>query len=149
MITLTDLCRELKNWFEMSRYSGLFRITDGVIDLSDMVTDGSLQDGQYFRIVGSVFNDGVHEYPASDLDDETFTGAVYAMAVPKEVLTLLNDINGWMEQYGAELSKPYQSESFGGYSYSLKAGLSDASASGADAWRSVFASRLNKWRKIR
>jgi hypothetical protein len=149
MITLTDLCRELKNWFEMSRYSGLFRITDGVIDLSDLVTDGSLQDGQYFRIVGSVFNDGVYQYPASDLDDETFSGAVYAMAVPKEVLTLLNDINAWLEQYSAELQKPYASESFGGYSYSLKGGLTDAASSGVDAYKAVFASRLNKWRKIR
>lgn len=148
-MTLTELCRELKNHFEVSRYSGLFVIRDGQINLTDMIVDGALQNGQYFRIVGSVFNDGVYQYPASDLDDETFTGAVYAMAVPKEVLTLLNDINAWLDQYSAELQKPYASESFGGYSYSLKAGLTDAASSGVDAYKAVFASRLNKWRKIR
>ena len=147
-MTLSELCKELKNWFETARYGGRFTITDGAIDLSEMVADGSLQNGQYFRIVGSVFNDGVYQYPASDLDDETFSGAVYAMAVPKEVITLLNDINAWMDTHGAEALKPFQSESFGGYSYSLKGGLSDAGTS-AEPWKVMFSSRLSKWRKIR
>lgn len=148
-MTLTELCKDLRNWFETSRYGGTFVITDGVINLSNMVTDGSLQDGQYFRIVGSVYNDGVYQYPASGLDDETFRGAVYAMAVPKEVITLLNDINAWLEAYGSELSKPFQSESFGGYSYSIKSGLTDASGGITEPWKAQFSSRLAKWRKIR
>ena len=127
MITLTELCREVKNWFEVSRYHGTFTISGGQINLSEMVSDGSLKDGQYFRIMGSVFNDGVHQYPASELDDEVFTGAIVAMAAPKEFLVLMDDINAWLDTYGSDTQKPYQSESFGGYSYSLKGGLSDAS----------------------
>lgn len=149
MMTLAELCKELKNWFTTSMYHGTFTITNGVINLSDMVADGSLQDGQYFRIVGSVFNDGVYQYPATDLDDEVFTGAIWAMAVPKDVITLLNDINAWLDTYSSELQKPYQSESFGGYSYSLKGSLSGGSGAAVEPWKAQFASRLNRWRKIR
>lgn len=148
-MTLTELCRELKNWFETARYSGTFTISGGEINLSEMVSDGSLQDGQFFRIVGSVFNDGVYQHPASGLTDEVFDGAVYAMAVPKEVQDKVDEITAWMDAYGSDLQKPYQSESFGGYSYSLKGGLSDASGGGSEPWKAMFGSWLNKWRKIR
>lgn len=148
-MTLSELCKELKNWFCTSQYHRIFTITDGAINVSDMVDDGSLQVGQYFRIVGSVFNDGVYQYPESELNDETFSGAVWAMAVPSEVIQLLDDINAWLDTYGAELQKPYQSESFGGYSYSLKGGLTDANSGGSEPWKAQFSSRLNRWRKIR
>lgn len=59
-MTLTDLCKELNNWFVTSIHHDNFTIKNGEINLADMVVDGSLQNGQYFRIVGSVFNDGVH-----------------------------------------------------------------------------------------
>lgn len=149
MITLSDLCREVNNWFVVSQYRGQFTISGGIIDLSDMITDGSIQDGQYFLIQGSVFNDGVHQHPASDLDDERFNGTVSAMAVPKEFLALFTDINTWLEKYSSDLQKPYQSESFGGYSYSLKGGLSDASGGGSEPYKAMFSSRLAKWRKLR
>lgn len=149
MITLTDLCKELKNWFATSIYHGTFTIKDGAINLADMVSDGSLQSGQYFRIVGSVFNDGVHQHPATELNDETFNGAVWAMAVPREVIMKLDEINAWVEKYGADLQKPYQSESFGGYSYSLKGSLSGGSGAVLEPWKAQFGSWLNKWRKIR
>lgn len=45
-----------------------------------------LQEGQYFRVVGSVFNDGLYQYPTKDMIDEIFDGAVWALAVPKAVL---------------------------------------------------------------
>ena len=48
---LTELCQELRNWFERKKFFGTFTIESGQIDLPD----GSLQSGQYFRIVGSVF----------------------------------------------------------------------------------------------
>ena len=51
---LTELCQELKNWFEREIHVGTFTIEGG------QLTDCSfLQDGQYYRIIGSVFNDGV------------------------------------------------------------------------------------------
>ena len=98
MITLTALCREVNNWFERARFSGLFHISNGEIDLSQIESEGGIKDGQYFRIIGSVFNDGVHRYGAEDdiLEDETFTGIVAPMAVPKDFMALFNEISAWL-----------------------------------------------------
>lgn len=150
MITLTSLCREVNNWFERSRYTGLFRIKDGVIDLNELVMDNSLQDGQYFRIMGSVFNDGVHQYPTSDLTDETFTGTVLPMAVPADFIGLLSEINAWIDKYGSSdaVNSPFASESFGGYSYS-KAGSGTGDSNDPASWTGHFKGKLNKWRKLR
>lgn len=142
---LTEICQELRNWFDrdMPKWFGEFRITGGTIDLA-------LQSGQYFRIVGSVFNDGVHQYPATDLMDETFQGAVWAMAVPPAVIALADEIDAWQTQYADVLKSPYTSESFGGYSYTRASGSSGGGGSSdMPTWQSTFASKLNRWRKIR
>ena len=139
---LTELCQELHNWFNDEVYAGDFSIENGGISLP------FLQDGQYFRIVGSVFNDGVHCYEASSLNlqDEVFTGAIWPMKVPPAVIALSEQISDWVEKNGSAVLSPYQSETWGGYSYTLKSGLSDG-ASGT-GWQSVFAKQLNRWRKM-
>lgn len=141
---LTELCQELHNYFDRERRSGSFIISGG-----NIVAD-FLKEGQYFRIMGSVFSDGVHQYPASGLPDEEFTGAVWALAIPEAVVRLAADINAWRQKYEAVDSaamSPFTSESFDGYSYS-KGGSGGASGSGANGWQGAFASRLNAWRKI-
>lgn len=146
---LTELCNELNNWFDVNKIFGKFEIQNG--ELKNI--DGILQDGQYFRIVGSIFNDGVYEYPATDLVDEIYDGAVWAMAVPPSVVALAEKISDWQSKYGGTDSvnmSPYQSESFGGYSYTKKSG--SASSGGIDisgTWQGAFANELNKWRKIK
>jgi hypothetical protein len=147
---LTELCQELKNWFDRARYFGLFVIENGQI-LSRNDGDMGLKQGQYFRIIGSLFNEGVHQYPPSDLVDESFDGAVWALAIPKEVVDLSNNIDAWNQKYGGIDSvamSPYNSESFGGYSYSKSGGGSSDGSSKAGTWRGAFASELNRWRKI-
>lgn len=86
---LTELCAELRNYFEVpnGRHFGKFEISGGSIAPLDF-----LQEGQYFRIVGSVFNDGVYQYPATSLTDEVFDGAVWAMAVPPTLIALSAEI---------------------------------------------------------
>lgn len=140
---LTELCQELKNWFEREKYFGTFTIESGEIAMPV----GSLRDGQFFRIIGSVFNDGVHQYPATDLHDEVFEGAIWAMAVPPAVIDLSEEIAAWIEKYDNVVSSPYASESFGGYSYS-KASSGQGSAASGPTWQSVYASKLNRYRKI-
>ena len=135
---LTNLCAELRNYFETKKRFGTFTISGGSISPSDF-----LQDGQYYRIVGSVFNDGVHRHPAHDLTDETFDGAVWAMAVPPAVVELLQKIQEF-EAATANAPTAYTSESFGGYSYT-KATDENGLPVG---WRSVFKSELNRWRKL-
>lgn len=146
---LTELCKELNNWFDVNRLFGEFKIVDG--KLVDM--DDKLQNGQYFRIIGSIFNDGVYQYPVDDLHDEEYEGAIWAMAVPPSVIALLDKISAWQQKYGGVDSvnmSPYQSESFGGYSYTKKSGgSSNGSGDSSGTWQSAFASELNKWRKIR
>lgn len=76
---LEEVLRHLNNWFLVPDgiHSGEFIVQDGRLTLP------FLQDGQYFRVVGSVFNDGLHQYPANDMTGETFTGAVWVLAVQK------------------------------------------------------------------
>ena len=141
-MNLTELCAHLRNWFVRSdgdRHVGTFEITGGFVDLP------WLADGQYFRVIGSVFNDGVWQYPTSELVDETFDGAVWAMAVPPDVVRLAADIDAWETKYADAVQSPYKSESFGGYTYTK----SDTDAAeGGLSWEKVFKSRLNRWRKL-
>ena len=146
---LTELCQELRNWFERKKFFGTFTIENGQIT----VPDGSLQNGQYFRIIGSVFNDGVHKYEpesenAESLTDEVFEGAIWAMAVPPSVVDLSERISAWVTTYGDSVSSPYSSESFGGYSYQKASSGQGNAASSNPTWQSTFASELNRWRKI-
>jgi hypothetical protein len=136
---LEQVLRHINNFFEVDMRHGEYTVEDGSVTLP------FLQEGQYFRIVGSVFNDGVYQYPASGLTDETFDGSVWALAVPKEVLELAEEIKGWQEKYGDVSTSPYTNESFGGYSYTKAA--NEATGSGA-TWQGQFRSRLNTWRKI-
>ena len=137
---LTELLAEIRNYFEVpnGRHFGTFTISGGSIAPLDF-----LQEGQYFRIAGSVFNDGVYQYPATSLKDEVFEGAVWAMALPPSIIALSAEI----EEYNkSDAGKPssYTSESFGGYSYTKA-----TDANGAPiGWQNAFASRLNKWRKL-
>ena len=137
---LTELLAEIRNYFEVpnGRHFGTFTISGGSIAPLDF-----LQEGQYFRIIGSVFNDGVHKYGEAKLIDETFNGAVLAMAVPSVVVALADEIKAYNESEAGKES-PYTSESFGGYAYT-KATDSDGVPIN---WKKVFASRMNTWRKL-
>ena len=138
---LERILRHLRNWFVVAGgvHHGTFTVENGSITLP------FLQNGQYFRVIGSVFNDGVYQYGNdATLQAETFTGTIWALAIPKAVLTLCEEITAWEEKYGEAATGPYQSESFGGYSYA-KASSEDG---GAVTWEKAFQKRLNQWRKI-
>lgn len=141
---LGEVCQEISNWFDKKRYFGEFVISDGVLQPGDF----ELLDGQYFRIVGSTFNDGVYRYPAEKLADETFSGAIWAMAVPPAVIALCGEIDAYVEKYADQINSPFQSESFGGYSYTKKSSSESSRSDSPTTWQGVFASRLNRWRKI-
>lgn len=143
---LYELCLELNNFFEYARYIGDVAIVDGNVQTE------LLEDGQYFRIVGSVFNDGVYQYPQRELKDEVYHGGLWAMAVPAEVIALNAEIDAWKEKYLAldgQAMSPYASESFGGYSYTKGYGNQNDSNGNGVSWQNAFASRLNHWRKLK
>lgn len=147
MAKLTEVCASIKNYFLRDIEKGTFTITPGTVPLD------SLLDGQYFRIVGSVLNDGVFQNTVEDLAnlrEEEFTGQIWSMAVPRDFEQLCDDIDAWRQKNEALDSanmSPFSSESFGGYSYS-KGGSGSASGSIGVTWQSQFASRLNTYRRI-
>lgn len=138
---LESVLTELHNWFRVRDavggiHPGSYTIQEGGIALP------FLQDGQYFRIMGSVFNDGLHRYgPDMPLmKDETFDGTIWALAVPDAVICLADEIAVWQERYKDVLNSPYASESFGGYAYSKD---------NSGGWQMVFQGRLAPYRKLR
>lgn len=138
---LEKILMHLNNWFLVPGgiHEGAYEVKNGGIALP------FLQNGQYFRICGSVFNDGLHQYPEYRMKDETFNGVVWALAVPPGIIDLATEIEEWETKNGDASVSPYQSESFGGYSYSK---ATDSESGGAVTWQSAFRSRLNRWRKI-
>ena len=125
----------LHNWFPVkgAARSGTHRIVSG-----RLVFDG-LQYGQYYRIQGSVFNDGLHVWDET-LADETFDGVVTPLAIPASVISLADEVTTWA---AANPATDKVSESFGGYSYSRAAGQSGP----VGGWQAAFAGRLQQWRR--
>ena len=143
---LTDICAYLNNYFWRQKITGKFKIEGGAINVP------ALKNGQYFRIIGSIFNEGVHKYPATGLQDEEFEGAIWSMAVPTAVIDLASEIKEWIALYGgvdSQAMSPFASESFGNYSYS-KGTVTSAGADGnSNSWQTVFGARLAPYRRLR
>lgn len=143
---LEEVLRNLNNWFEVPgrRLTGCFAVEGSALSLPD----GWLLEGQYFLVSGSILNDGLHQWPA-ELKDEEFFGEVKALAVPQAVIDLAARVEEWQGKYGKAAESPYQSESFGGYSYTKASGNGSQSGSdGAYTWRQAFRAELNRWRKL-
>ena len=145
---LTEFFQYLRNWFygNEPRFDGDFTIADGQLNISE-----DIKLGQYYRIFGSTLNDGVYLHDGKEaLLNETFTGTVRLMAVPKEVSALIGEISAWQGKYGgadSEAMSPFASESFGGYSYS-KGQSANVSGNSSSAWQSAYAARLSLWKKV-
>lgn len=135
---LPVVLNHLNNYFVVKNgvHRGTYTIEHGTVSLD------FLQNGQHFKIVGSVFNDGIYQYPATDLIDEEFEGEIWAMAVPKELLDLIEEISEWLKKYPIT---GYISEKFGNYSYSQRTNFR---SNAAISWQDVFSVRLNRWRKV-
>lgn len=143
---LSEICAYLRNYFDRNqpKFYGEIRIEDGAL----VSFEDKLQNGQYFRIVNSTFNDGVYLYPASGLTDETFSnGSVWAMAVPPDLIALIDEMEAWKTSNAYALNTPYQSESKADYSYSLKSSGNSADG-GAMTVINQFSGRLARWRKL-
>ena len=136
---LEAVLTHLHNWFPAKdgKHAGAFVIASGVL-----LPEIGLLPGQYYRIRGSVFNDGLHRAGDADdiLTDEAFDGEVWALAVPRAVQELAVEASEWAEKNPVT---DKVSESFGGYSYSRW----QSASGGVGGWQAAFASRLNAWRR--
>lgn len=145
---LTEICAEIKNYFtyESDKHVGDWTITGGALAPSLAIPTN------YIRIAGSHKNDGVHTLTNGNfglVDEDEFHGSVWIMSPPADFLALVAEIEAWQTQYGAADSaamSPFNSESFGGYSYSKSTGAD--SSGGNVGWRSVYGARLNAYRRI-
>lgn len=122
----------------IDRIRGEYTIEGGTILLP-------LQDGQYFMIEESVFNDcKIYKYPATDMIDETFRGDIVPMAIPQAFISLVDEMKSYEEWRSEKLkSGAYSSEGFGGYSYSMIMGSDGAPISAM----ALFSKRLVGFRK--
>ena len=147
-----EICAEIKNFFTYAedRHIGDWVIEDGAISPALVIpTD-------YIRIVGSRLNDGVHKRNKDgvfELVDESFHGGIWIMSPPADFLALAAEIDAWQDKNGnldGPAMSPFNSESFGGYSYSKSGGNAGGGSSSAGAdWTAAFASRLKIYRRIR
>ena len=152
---LNEVCLEIRNFFDrdLPKIFGEITISEGSIVNADFLS--VIKENQYFRIVGSVFNDGVYQYTSElKLTDEVFDGAIWLMRVPRDFLTLVAEIEDWQAKYGVvgnDAMSPFNSESFGGYSYSKSGGSAsgDGSSSGGASWQAAYATRLKAYRRAR
>jgi len=153
---LQEICEYIHNYFIRDCLKGTFEVTE------DMVSPlPPLSEGQRFLIIGSAMNDGIYTYnPVKIMNDddtaeaglfaETFAGTICALAVPPAVFALAGEIKAWVDKYGENVNSPYTSESvLGVYSYTkgTKAGTAGNGTNTVN-WQDVYASRLNRWRKV-
>ena len=142
---LYAVCRHLNNYFDKERIFDTFTVVTDDINAASSDLSERIAKNQFYRIVGSTFNDGIYVYPTSGkLVPETFEGAVWLLAFPREFLDLVRDIAKWQEKYGSDAASPYTSEAVTGVYSRTKSG---GSAEG-NSWQSAFKDRLDVWRKI-
>lgn len=139
---LERVLRHIHNRFDYAYLEDTFEVSSGTFEVE------GAQQGQYLWIEGSVFNDGLHQYPLSGLDDEVFDGRVVLLAVPKSLVDLADQISDWVTDNADVLDSPYQSESFGGYSYTKASGSDPSGGSLLSGWEAQFKGDLDPWRKI-
>lgn len=149
---LQEVLEYIHNYFVKEATDGTFAIAAGAISPSI-----ALKEGQRFMICGSDLNDGVYTFRAAGIRndddteeagllDESYAGTICAMGVPPALIALSAEIKQWVENNQAALSGVFQSESFNGYSYSMKSGGGNG-GNGALTWRDIYGKRLERWRK--
>lgn len=153
---ITEICMECRNFFAPANkkesrsfiHAGEFTISEHSVTPLDFIATG-----QYFRIVGSAMNDGVYcntQAGCAALTDETFTGEIWEMSVPRAFLSLCAEIDAWRQKNeGADSANmsPFTAESFAGYSYQ-KGGGSSGKSGNSITWQEQFSRRLNAWRRL-
>lgn len=146
---LTEICQRIKNWFDIKadhtpygHYSGTITISDNSISLNG---EPLTIPTEHFRLIDSFKNNGVHKV-GDELNDETFTGSLWLMVIPAQVLSIADNMAQWVEDYGNASKAPFSSESHKGYSYT-KAVANGGSGSSSSVW-AAFETELSAWRKI-
>ena len=140
---LDKLLRELGWYRRPNKYVNQIKVGKFTIDGGNITPSDFLKENDYYRIIGSKFNDGLYQYPNSDLTDEEFDGAVWVMRIPPAVITLAQDIEKYAQSDAGKQSA-YVSESFGGYSYTKATNSKGVPLN----WEHLHKDELDQWRII-
>ena len=140
---LDKLLRELGWYRRPNKYVNQIKVGKFTIEGGKIAPSDFLKENDYYRIIGSRFNDGLYQYPNSDLTDEEFDGAVWVMRIPPAVITLAQDIEKYAQSDAGKQSA-YVSESFGGYSYTKATNSKGVPLN----WEHLHADELDQWRII-
>lgn len=116
---MEEILDYIKNYFAVTKENNTFNINNGAITIR-----GKYLEGQYIKLEGSILNDSIYKIESVDNNtitvvgaiNEEFEGAIYGLAIPKEIVELSKKFE---EQKEKIVSSIYESESFGEYSYTL------------------------------
>ena len=144
-MTLDDYCADLKNYF-IADFDKDIHLGEYTIDNNSINVD-FIETNQYFRIVGSKFNDGVYKLDNKlSLVDETFNGAIWTMSVPPQFLAAVSEAGAYLLAHPNAMA--LESESFGGYTY-RRSMYGSTSFGGFGYLPTTIANKLNRYRRIR
>lgn len=137
---VSDVMREVRNYFPRYRIDGHWRAEHGALVDCDM-----LLMGDWIAVSGSMRNNGVYQVAEDGavpgLRDEQWDGTVWLLGPPEDFLTLCAQIDAWCEKHPEDDVKR---EQFGAYSVERA-----VDAQGVPmGWQHVFASALKPWRRM-
>ena len=164
--TIEQICAETHNYFDTDRIIDTYEIENGIISLPFLV------EGQFFRIVGSKFNDGVYVYTSTGIvrsaswndvlkDNPNWaalTGVEWGKLEHQELIDETFRGGIWpmrMPRAVVELAKEIadynasdaaKASPFTSESISGHYSYSKANVTDS-AWQKVFAAKLNRYRK--
>lgn len=135
-VSLEEMMWDHRNFFPGEHWSCTKHpIQSGSIQLP------GLEVGDYYMIEGSKRNNGLHIHGESDLVGETLTGCVTECRIPKDFIKWNEQVNVWFKEEYPKIYSVFESESYGGYAYKLK-------AEDKRVYMQVFADQSRRWRKI-
>ncbi len=141
---MEEILGYINNSFAVTKEEGTFNISNNSITIK-----GNYIEGQYIRLTGSILNDGVYKVESTEGNtitlvgaiDEVFEGAIYSLAIPKEIVRIAGAFEEAKEKIGNGI---YDSESFGEYSYTLAKKQNGEIYTALDG----FKNDLKKYRKM-
>lgn len=145
-----EVLSHLHNWFVRDSF-----VLTSFSFSEDGVPDGiasRIPNGVFYRVQGSYINDGLHRMgePTDTFQTEDVERAkISILSIPKALLSIIDEIEAWENQYGEVAQGPFFSEEFGGYKYEIRGYSSyGAASSNMSGWRLAFNNRLNPWRRM-
>lgn len=139
--------QEINNYFYKTVEKNEFSINEGKVKVK-----GNYFPDQFIKIEGSIMNDGIYkilsfenqEIKIENTIDEEFEGAIYGLAIPKDFIELIKEIEEYQKMNPISKSNVISESYLNGYSYTM-ATNSNGQISG---WQDVFKSKLDTYRRV-